>query len=72
VDAGDVGRPPGTVVLLDPDITDVRELGISERRDALADMHLATPQRAFTLARGLDVLPAVTLIVGCQHADAQR
>ena len=71
VDAVDVGRPPGTVVVLDPDIEDVRALGVNERRDALADMHLATPERALALARGLEVLPPVTLIVGCQHADAQ-
>lgn len=72
VDAVDVGRPPGTVVVLDPEITDVRTLGVSERRDALADMHLANPDRVFTLARGLDVLPDVTVMVGCQPADAQR
>jgi hydrogenase maturation protease len=72
VDAVDVGRSPGTVVVLDPDVEDVRVLGVNERRDALADMHLATPERAFMLAKGLDVLPPLTLIVGCQHDDAQR
>lgn len=72
VDAVDVDRPPGTVVVLDPEITDVRSLGVNERRDALADMHLANPERVFLLARGLDLLPDITLIVGCQPADAQR
>lgn len=72
VDAVDVGRPAGTVVVLDPEITDVRTLSVTQRRDALADMHLANPDRVFTLARGLDVLPDVTVIVGCQPADAQR
>lgn len=72
VDAVDVGRPPGTVVVLDPDIADVRNLGVNERRDALADMHLATPERALMMARGLDVLPDITMIVGCHPADADR
>lgn len=72
VDAVDVGRPPGTVVVLDPDITDVTALPVNERRDILADMHLANPDRVFTMARGLDVLPPVAIIVGCQAQDAQR
>ncbi len=72
VDAVDVGRPPGTVVVIDPEVTDVAALPIDQRRDALADMHYATPDRAFTLARGLGVLPPVTVVVGCQPLDAQR
>ncbi|MBA3891916.1 MAG: hydrogenase maturation protease [Gemmatimonadaceae bacterium] len=72
VDAVDVGRPPGTVVVIDPEVADVAALPIDQRRDALADMHYATPDRAFTLARGLGVLPPVTVVVGCQPLDAQR
>ncbi len=72
VDAVDVGRPPGTVVVLDPEVDDVTELTVNQRRDALADMHLATPERVFVLARGLGVLPAVTLVIGCQAVDAER
>lgn len=72
VDAVDVGRPPGTVVVLDPDILDVTTLPVNERRDLLADTHLATPDRVFTMASGLGVLPPVSMVVGCQAQDAQR
>jgi hydrogenase maturation protease len=69
VDAVDLGRPPGTVMVIDPEVADVRELGTQARRDALADMHYATPERAFLLARGLGVLPATTVLVGCQLSE---
>lgn len=72
VDAIDVGRAPGTVVVLRPDVEDVRDLPWNERSDALADMHYATPERAFLLARGLGILPPSTVVVGCQPLDAGR
>jgi hydrogenase maturation protease len=70
VDAVDLGRRPGTVVVMVPDVVDVSELSVHERRDQLADMHYATPQRALMLARGLSALPATTWLVGCQAVDA--
>ncbi len=70
VDAFDVGRPPGTVLVVEPEIVDPRELDVTARRDSLADMHYATPQRALLLAAGLDVVPASTVLVGCQVAEA--
>jgi hydrogenase maturation protease len=70
VDAVDLGRAPGTVVVVEPDVTDPALLDLTQRRDLLADMHYATPQRAFILAAGLRVLPATTLLVGCQTTDA--
>lgn len=69
VDAVDHGRPPGTVMLIQPDVLDVNTLSVSDRRDQLADMHLATPERAMMLARALGVLPPTVLMVGCQIAD---
>jgi hydrogenase maturation protease len=71
VDAVDLGRPPGTVLVIRPDVRDVTALPLDRRRDELADMHYATPERAFMLARGLGVLPA-TWVIGCQPADAER
>ena len=70
VDAVDVGRPPGTVVVLDPPRTDVRSWSVTQRRDALADVHYATVERALLLAQALDVLPPVVHLVGGQHLDA--
>lgn len=72
VDAVDLGRPPGSVVVQEPDILDLTGLSVERRRDELADMHLATPARALMLAHGLGVLPAVTLVVGVQTTDTEE
>jgi hydrogenase maturation protease len=72
VDAVDLGRPAGTVLVQRPDVLDVSDLPPTRRRDALADMHYATPERAFMLARSLGVLPGTTWVVGCQLADTDR
>jgi hydrogenase maturation protease len=72
VDAVDVGRPAGTVVVQRPDVLDVSGLSVERRRDELADMHLATPQRALMVALGLGVLPPVTLVVGVQTTDTDE
>lgn len=71
VDACDLGRPPGTVVVQIPDVVDVGLLDDQARRDVLADMHYATPERALMLARALGALPVTLLVVGCQplHVD---
>ncbi|HEX2064487.1 MAG TPA: hydrogenase maturation protease [Acidimicrobiales bacterium] len=69
-DAVDRDRQPGTLMLIDPDIVDVHALTLDQRHDLLADMHLATPERALMLARALGVLPERVLMVGCQPTDA--
>jgi hydrogenase maturation protease len=70
VDAVELGRLPGTIAVLEPEVRDVKALSLRERHDELADMHYATPERALMLARGLDVLPSTVRVVGCQPADA--
>ena len=72
LDAVDLGRHPGTVVVIKPEVTDVAKLSLADRNDQLADMHYATPARAFMLARGLSILPDATWLVGCQPVDAER
>ncbi len=72
LDAVDLGRPAGTVVVQRPDVLDVSTLTVDQRRDQLADMHLATPARALMVAQGLGVLPATTLVVGVQTTDTDR
>lgn len=71
VDAMDRGRPPGTVMVVEPEVVDVAALSLAERHDLLADMHLATPERVFMLARALGTLPARLIVVGCQPVDAE-
>lgn len=72
VDAVDLGRSPGTVFVVKPDVVDIAAVPTLERRDMLADTHYATPERALMLARGLEVLPAVVWLVGCQPEDSER
>jgi len=71
VDAVDRGRPPGTVMVIEPEVVDVQQLSWEERNDLIADMHLATPDRVLVLARALGALPAWVRIVGCQPTDAE-
>lgn len=72
VDAVDLGRAAGSVVVQRPDVLDVSTLSAARRRDELADTHLATPARALMMARGLGVLPGTTLIVGVQTTDTDE
>lgn len=72
VDSIDLGREPGTVLVVRPDVTDVVSLPLLARNDELADVHYATPERAFMLAGALGVLPEQTWLVGCQPVDAGR
>jgi hydrogenase maturation protease len=72
VDAVSRDKPPGTVLVIAPEIVDIDELSWSQRHDFLSDMHLATPERALMLARALRVLPPTVLMVGCQPVDAEQ
>ncbi len=71
VDAVDRGRPPGTVMVIEPDVLDVHQMTADKRHDQLADMHLATPSRALMVAQGLGCLPERRVIVGCQPEEIE-
>lgn len=71
-DAIEMGRPPGSVVVVEPDVEDVASLPLFERHDALADMHYATPERALMLARAVGILPRRIWVVGCEPLDAHE
>ncbi len=71
VDAVDRARPPGTVMVIEAEVTDIADLGADDRHDLLADMHLATPERALMVARAAGVLPERTIIVGCQPVEVE-
>jgi hydrogenase maturation protease len=70
-DCVDLGRPPGQIMMIVPDVIDVHVLSLEERMDLLADMHLATPERVFMLSKALGVLPEKTIMVGCQPEDPE-
>lgn len=68
-DLVDRDREPGTIMMIEPEVVDVTALSWDQRYDMLADMHMATPERALMLARALGVLPPRLLLVGCQPVD---
>ncbi|MQA62904.1 MAG: hydrogenase maturation protease [Actinophytocola sp.] len=72
IDSIELGREPGTVLVVRPTVKDVVSLPVLARNDELSDVHYATPERAFMLARALGVLPEETWVVGCQPVDAER
>lgn len=71
VDTVDRGRPPGTVMVIEADVIDVGPMPVEVRHDLLADMHLATPERALMVARAVGVLPERTIIIGCQPVEIE-
>lgn len=71
LDAVDYGRPPGTVMVIVPEVEDVHAMPDMQRYDYLADMHYTRPEKALQLAKALNVLPGRTLMVGCQPDDAE-
>ena len=68
----ELDRPHGTLLVVAPDVIDVDALTPTARRDELADMHYATPDRALMLVRALGLLPTRTLIVGCVPAEVDE
>lgn len=71
LDAVDLAdRVPGSLVVIDPPVVDVDAMNVTERRDALADMHYATPERALLLADAMKVRPASVQILGVVAEDA--
>lgn len=69
VDAVSLGRSPGSVVVMRPDVVDPALLDVHERRDRVSDMHLANPDRALTVARGLGILPGELWLVGVEPSN---
>lgn len=71
IDAVDHGRPPGTVLVITPQIVDIHDLPLEQRHDLVADMHLATPDLALTIAKAVGVLPERTIMIGCQPVEIE-
>jgi hydrogenase maturation protease len=63
VDAVDSGEAPGTVTRVVPEVGEAVHV---------PDVHLANPDRVLTTAKGLGVLPAQIVIVGCQPSDVDE
>jgi hydrogenase maturation protease len=63
IDAMDSSAPPGTVVMVTPEVGDAVHV---------PDVHLANPERVLTMARTLGVLPERVRIVGCQPEETDE
>lgn len=72
VDAVDRDRPPGTLMVIEPEIDSSEGMTTIERFDYLADMHYTKPSKALMLAQALKILPAKTVLVGCQPLVMDR
>lgn len=66
VDAIDRGKPPGTVIELEPEVPDVRGLPWETLHGVLGDLHETKPARVLLMARSLGCLPPRVRILGCQ------
>ena len=67
-DAVERGGAPGTIYLIEPDITDPATIDSSALHASLADAHYTEPSQVLVLAKALGVLPLHVYIVGCQPA----
>lgn len=63
VDAVDRGAEPGTIFRITPEVGEAVHV---------PDVHLANPERVLSTAKGLGVLPARIMIVGCQPSQVDE
>jgi hydrogenase maturation protease len=66
VDAVDCDAAPGTVFVLEPDVSEITQPTMRDWQAQYADPHLAEPSRILRVARAAGVLPNDVVIVGCQ------
>jgi hydrogenase maturation protease len=69
LDAVDRGGEPGSLYVLDPDVSAPAAMGADERRIVASDLHQLVPARSLAAAAALGVLPPVVRIVGCQPGE---
>ncbi|MCP9496907.1 MAG: hydrogenase maturation protease [Pyrinomonadaceae bacterium MAG19_C2-C3] len=66
LDAVERGGAPGTIYIIEPEISDPAAFTAAELHRSLADAHYTEPSQALVLARALNVLPPKVILVGCQ------
>lgn len=71
VDAVRTGRPPGTLVVLEPTLPDLDGASWEEVTALVGDPHTTDPSRVLLLARAAGVLPSRVLLVGCEALDCE-
>jgi len=70
LDIVDRGRPPGTIMLIEPDLPDATVMSHDERHSLTGNTHLATPSSVMMMAAAMGNLPPQVLLIACQPCDA--
>jgi len=70
LDIVDRGRPPGTIMLIEPDLPDATLMSHDERHSLTGNTHLANPSSVMMMAKAVGALPPHVLLVACQPFDA--
>ena len=63
IDAVDRGAPPGTLFVLEPEVSP---------GEHVPDVHLANPDRVLSMAKTMGFLPDRVRIIGCQPLDVDE
>ena len=71
LDIVDRGRPPGTIMLIEPDLADPATLTHDQKHSLTGNTHLATPSQVMLMAKSMGVLPGYALLVACQPLDGE-
>lgn len=63
------GETPGTLYLVEPQLPDLDDLDVQDRRAYFSDTHYATPIRALSLLQQMQRLPAIVNVLGCEPQE---
>lgn len=69
VDAVPRGRPPGTLYLIEPDLSGITSEKGAEAGKVALDAHSMDPVKVLAFARTLGAKPTHTLLVGCEPSN---
>lgn len=70
LDIVDRGRPPGTIMLIEPELPDATKMSHDQRHSLTANTHEANPSAVMTMAKAMGTLPVRVLLIACQPLDA--
>lgn len=72
VDAVERGKPPGTLVLMEPKVPDASSLTAEQRLSFFSDLHQADPSIGLIMAKALGHLPEHVRVLGCEVGDTDE
>lgn len=72
IDAVARGKPPGTLVMLEPTVPDPTSMTTEQRRMFFSDLHQADPSIGLMMARAVGHLPARVRVLGCEVGETDE